>query len=139
MPSVDVELRALRILIADDQRMFAESLMAVLCADESVDVVGIAGNGRQAVELAVALQPDVILMDLKMPLMDGLEATKQIRAANIDSQILILTGTDAPVGSDDATRAGASGYLRKENGIDELRRVFLEAALLAAVLGARSP
>src|SRR5918912_577820 len=125
MPSVRVDERAVRLLIADDHRLFAESLMGVLSEDDRVDVVGIAENGRQAVDLAVELQPDVILMDLKMPVMDGLEATEQIRAADVDAQILILTGTDTPIGSEEAVRAGAGGYLRKEKGVEDLRRVFL--------------
>jgi DNA-binding NarL/FixJ family response regulator len=136
MPSAVSFGRAVRVLIADDHRLFAESLMTVLSEDERVDVVGIAADGREAVELAAELRPDVILMDLKMPVMDGLEATRQIRASGLSSQILILTGTETASGSDDAAEAGASAYLRKEVGVDELRRVFLEVASLAAVLGA---
>jgi DNA-binding NarL/FixJ family response regulator len=127
--------RAVRLLIADDQRLFSEALMTVLTEDERVDVVGIADNGAEAVELAEALQPDVILMDLNMPVMDGLEATRRIRKAGNDVQILILTGTETPVGSEDAAAAGASGFLRKEQGVEELRQVFVGVASLAAVLG----
>jgi DNA-binding NarL/FixJ family response regulator len=130
--------RAVRVLIADDHRLFAESLMTVLSQDERVDVVGIADDGREAVELAAELEPDVILMDLKMPVLDGFEATRRIRESDSEAQILILTGTDEEIGSEDATAAGASGYLRKEQGVDELRTVFLEVASLAAVLGASS-
>jgi DNA-binding NarL/FixJ family response regulator len=134
MPSPSAE-RAVRILIADDHRLFAESLMAVLSQDERVDVVGIAEDGQEAVELAAELQPDVILMDLKMPVIDGFEATRRIREAGLDTQILILTGTDQEIGSEDAAAAGASGYLRKESSVAELKGVFLEVASLAAVLG----
>jgi DNA-binding NarL/FixJ family response regulator len=123
-------------LIADDHRLFAESLMAVLGEDERIDVVGIAGNGQEAVDLARKLQPDVILMDLKMPVLDGFEATRQIRATDSRAQILILTGTDEKFGSEDVSAAGASGYLRKEQSVAELKDVFLEVASLAAVLGA---
>lgn len=136
MPSTPRYKRAVRILIADDHRLFAESLMALLSEDERVEVVGIANDGVEAVALAMDLKPDVILMDLRMPVMDGLEATRRIRDRGLGAQILILTGTDAAVGSDEAAEAGASGYLRKERGVEELRRVFLEAASLAAVLGA---
>jgi DNA-binding NarL/FixJ family response regulator len=136
VPSTPEHARAVRILIADDHRLFAESLMALLSEDDRVEVVGIANDGVEAVALAMDLKPDVILMDLRMPVMDGLEATRRIRDLGLDSQILILTGTDAAVGSDEAAEAGASGYLRKERGVEELRRVFLEAASLAAVLGA---
>jgi DNA-binding NarL/FixJ family response regulator len=138
MPSTPPYGRAVRILVVDDHRLFAESLMALLSEDDRVEVVGIATNGVEAVDLATELRPDVILMDLKMPVMDGLEATRRIRDRGISSQILILTGTDAPVDSEDATKAGASGYLRKERGVEELRSVFLEAASLAAVLGTSS-
>jgi DNA-binding NarL/FixJ family response regulator len=138
MPSTPPYGRAVRILVVDDHRLFAESLMALLSEDDRVEVVGIATNGAEAVDLATELRPDVILMDLKMPVMDGLEATRRIRDRGISSQILILTGTDAPVDSEDAAKAGASGYLRKERGVEELRSVFLEAASLAAVLGTSS-
>jgi DNA-binding NarL/FixJ family response regulator len=137
MPSPASE-RAVRILIADDHRLFAESLMTVLGEDDRVDVVGIAEDGQEAVELAAKLQPDVILMDLKMPVIDGFEATRRIREAALDTQILILTGTDEEIGSEDAAAAGASGYLRKESSVAELKEVFLEVASLAAVLGASS-
>jgi DNA-binding NarL/FixJ family response regulator len=110
--------------------------MAVLSEDERIDVVGIAGNGQEAVDLARKLQPDVILMDLKMPVLDGFEATRQIRATDSGAQILILTGTDEEIGSEDVSAAGANGYLRKEQSVAELKDVFLEVASLAAVLGA---
>jgi DNA-binding NarL/FixJ family response regulator len=124
-----------RILIADDHRLFGESLMMLLGEDERVDVVGLAGDGKEAAELAMELEPDVILMDLRMPVMDGLEATRRIRAAGSSARILILTGTDAEIGLEDAARAGASGYLRKEDSVEELRRVVFEVASLAAALG----
>lgn len=135
MPSTPSSGRGVRILIADDHLLFAESLMALLSEDDRVEVVGIAKNGADAVELAEQLEPDVILMDLMMPIMDGLEATRQIRKRGLNSQVLILTGTDAPMSSEAAAEAGASGYLRKEQSIEDLRSVFFEAASLAAVLG----
>jgi DNA-binding NarL/FixJ family response regulator len=136
MPSAPPNARAVRILIADDHRLFAESLMAVLSEDERIDVIGIAEDGQQAVDLATELRPDVILMDLKMPVVDGFEATRRIKAAGLDIQIFILTGTDQAIGSEDAVAAGASGFLRKEQSVAELKDVFLEVASLAAVLGA---
>ena len=127
---------AVRVLLVDDHRLFAESLMSVLSEDERVDVIGIAANGAEAVRLAEDLQPDVILMDLRMPVMDGLEATRRIREAGLQCQILLLTGTETPVGAEDAAAAGANAFLRKERGVEELRQVFLEVASLAALLGA---
>jgi DNA-binding NarL/FixJ family response regulator len=135
MPSTPPKQGAVRILIADDHRLFAESLMTVLSEDDRVDVVGIADNGQQAVELGLELQPDVILMDLKMPVLDGFEATRRLRDAGSEAQVLILTGTDEEIGSEEASIAGASGYMRKEQGVAELKQVFLEVASLAAVLG----
>ena len=96
--------------------------MTVLSEDERVEVVGIAVNGEEAVRLVTELEPDVILMDLKMPVMDGLEATRRIRATGLPGQILLLTGTQTPVGAQDATEAGATAFLRKERSVEELRR-----------------
>ena len=108
--------------------------MTVLSEDQRVEVVGIAANGEEAVKLAYELEPDVILMDLKMPVMDGLEATRRIRTG-LSAQILLLTGTETPIGAQDAKDAGANAFLRKERSVEELRQVFLEVASLAAVLG----
>src|SRR4029453_17798636 len=113
MPSAPPNARAVRILIADDHRLFAESLMAVLSEDDRVDVIGIAEDGRQAVDLATELRPDVILMDLKMPVLDGFEATRRIREAGLATQIFILTGTEAAIGSEDAAARGAAVYRGK--------------------------
>ena len=134
MPSWPSSGRAIRLLIADDHRLFAESLMTVLAEDDRVEVVGIAVNGQEAVDLAAEFEPDVILMDIKMPVMDGLEATRRIRETGLSVQILLLTGTDSPIGAEDAAAAGATAFLRKERGVDDLRQVFLEVASLAAAL-----
>lgn len=127
----------MRVLIADDHRLFANSLMSVLSEDERVEVVGIADNGAEAVKLADELRPDVILMDLRMPVMDGLEATRRIREAQPATQVLLLTGTDSPIETE-ATAAGAMAFLRKESGVEELRQVFFEVASLAAVVAHRA-
>ena len=124
-----------RVLIADDDQLFATSLMSVLCEDERVEVVGIAENGARAVELAAELEPDVILMDVLMPVMDGLEATRRIRLEYPAVQILIMTGTDAPI-EPEVTAAGATAFVRKESSLQELRQVFFEVASLAAALAA---
>jgi DNA-binding NarL/FixJ family response regulator len=127
----------LRVLIADDHRLFAESVMTLLSRDERIDVIGIASSGEEAVELATTLLPDVVLMDFRMPKLDGLEATRRIRSEGIPVQILLLTGTDE-LQADDALRAGADAFLRKEQGLEELRRVFFEVASLTTLLGKRS-
>lgn len=130
---------SLRVLIADDHLLFAESLMQLLSLDSRVDVVGIANNGEEAVALATALQPDVILMDVKMPVCDGIEAMGRLRDAGVRAQVMILTGTNDSVDAEEALRAGASAFFRKEEGIDELRKVFFEVASLTAVLGHSMP
>jgi DNA-binding NarL/FixJ family response regulator len=135
MPSTPPTERAVRILIADDHKLFAESLMTALSEDERVDVIGIVENGQEAVETALELRPDVILMDLRMPVVDGFDATRQLREAGSDARILILTGTDEPIGSENALAAGASGFIRKEQSLVELKHVLFEAAVLAALLG----
>jgi DNA-binding NarL/FixJ family response regulator len=138
MPSKPPNEGAFRILLADDHQLFAESLMTVLSEDERIDVIGIAANGEQVVELATQLQPDVILMDIKMPVIDGLEATRRIREKGLPTRILLLTGTDEPIGSEDATLAGANGFIRKERSVEELKEILLEVASLAAVLGTQT-
>ena len=135
MPSTPPTEGVVRILIADDHQLFAESLMTALGEDERVDVVGIAKNGQEAIETALELRPDVILMDLRMPVVDGFEATRRLREAGSDARIFILTGTADGVGSENALAAGASGFVRKEQSLVELKQVLFEAAVLAALLG----
>ena len=127
--------RAVRILIADDHKLFAESLMNALGEDDRIDVIGIAENGKEAVDTALELRPDVILMDLRMPVIDGFDATRRLREARSDARILILTGTDEAIGAENALAAGASGFIRKEQSLVELKHVLFEAVVLAALLG----
>jgi len=105
---------SIRVLIADDQLLFAEALAAALATDRRIEVVGIAANGQEAVHLSGLLKPDVILMDLQMPLLDGIEATRQIVGGDAPApRVLILTGSDEPEALQRARAAGASGYLTK--------------------------
>jgi DNA-binding NarL/FixJ family response regulator len=117
----------IRVLIADDHRLFAQALEAILATDERIDVVGHARDGRAAVELAFSLSPDLVLMDIDMPVMDGVEATRAIRAACPDVRVVALTSsTDL----DDARRirlVGASGFLRKDCPLTELVEAVLDA------------
>jgi DNA-binding NarL/FixJ family response regulator len=110
---------SIRVLLADDHRMLREGLRRSL-EDEGFDVVGEADNGAQAVQMADELQPDVILMDVSMPEMDGVEATRLIRAKDTPTRVLMLTmHADKDVLAD-AIRAGASGYLVKDCSTEEV-------------------
>ena len=118
---------SIRVLLADDHRMLREGLRRSL-DDEGFDVVGEADNGEQAVRMAAELTPDVILMDVSMPEMDGVEATRLIRATDSTSRILMLTmHADKDVLAD-AIRAGASGYLVKDCSTEEVAEAIRMAA-----------
>jgi two-component system, NarL family, response regulator DegU len=127
----------IRLLLADDHTMVRQSMRRSM-EDAGFDIVGEAGDGAEAVRLAGTLQPDVILMDVSMPVLDGVEATRQIRAAGADPgpQVVMLTmHADADVVRR-ALKAGAVGYLTKDSSIDEV----VEAVRLAATGdGAVSP
>ena len=103
----------IRVLIADDQALFARALEALLADDEEVEVVGYAKNGAEAVEFADAEHPDVILMDISMPLMDGLEATRELRSHGSDARVVMLTESDLRADTVRAKRAGADAYVPK--------------------------
>ena len=117
----------IRLLLADDHRMLREGLRRSM-VDEGFDVVGEADNGEEAVRLAGELQPDVVLMDVSMPEMDGVEATRRIRATDTKTRVIMLTmHADTEVLAD-ALRAGASGYLVKDCTIDEVADAVRMAA-----------
>src|SRR5689334_22802726 len=94
------------VLIADDHRLFAEALEAILAGEPEIEVVGRARNGEEAVQLALELKPDVILMDIAMPVVDGVEATKRIRASQEGACVLMLTGSNSRT---DIARAREAG------------------------------
>jgi DNA-binding NarL/FixJ family response regulator len=121
-------VKKLRVLIADDQTLFAEALRAVLTLDERLDVVGVAANGEQAVGMALELEPDVVLMDISMPILDGVEATKQLHELRPDARIVMVTGSDATSDVNRSRCAGASGYVTKDRIAAELVETILEVA-----------
>jgi DNA-binding NarL/FixJ family response regulator len=112
----------IRVLIADDQELVRTGFRVILNAEPDLEVVGEAGDGREAIEAAAALRPDVVLMDIRMPNLDGIEATRRIAAAPGSPRVLILTTFDLDEYVYEALRAGASGFLLKDAGADELLR-----------------
>ena len=118
----------IRVLIADDHQLFLDALEAILETDERLEVVGRALNGREAVDTARALAPDVVLMDISMPVMDGIDATREIRAESESACILMLTGSNATADIDRARRAGAVGYVTKDRIAAELIDAIVDAA-----------
>jgi DNA-binding NarL/FixJ family response regulator len=102
------------VLVADDEPLFVEMIQAMLSAEEGIEVIATAPNGRAAVRLAGDLEPDVILMDVSMPIMDGIDATARIRERDPHACVLILTGGTAPADVDRARKAGAAAYITKD-------------------------
>jgi DNA-binding NarL/FixJ family response regulator len=116
----------IRVVIADDHRLFAQALEAILATDDRIEVAGHAADGAEAVRLALSVEPDVILMDIAMPVMDGFQATKQIRKQNPAACILMLTGSNSRTDVDRAREAGAAGYVTKDRIAAELIDAILE-------------
>jgi DNA-binding NarL/FixJ family response regulator len=114
-----------RVLIVDDHRLFAEALTAILSVDDRIEVVGLASTGGDAVRRAVELEPDVVLMDISMPGVGGLEATRRILEERPGVRVLMLTGSDADQDVDAARTAGAAGYVTKDRIAAELIGVIL--------------
>jgi len=110
----------IRVLVADDERLFVEMVEALLAADPRIDVVAHAYNGREAVDRALAVDPDVTLMDIAMPQMDGIQAIAEIRARDPHACILVLTGGNNPADIAEARKAGAAAYLTKDRIAKEL-------------------
>jgi DNA-binding NarL/FixJ family response regulator len=103
-----------RVLLVDDQTLFRESLAVLLATQPDLTVVGEAADGAEALERAAALRPNVVLMDLRMPVLDGVVATRELRAAHPDVQVIALTTFDADADVFAALGAGAIGYLLKD-------------------------
>jgi len=121
-----------RVLIADDHRLFAEALAAMLASEERVSVVGCAGDGREAVELVRRLRPDVVLLDISMPVMDGFEAAQEIAREPDAPSVVMVTGSNAAQDVDRARRAGARAYLTK----DEIAATLVDS--IFGAVGAKS-
>jgi len=124
--------RIARVLIADDQTLFRSGLARLLDGDDRVSVVGEAVDGADAVKLALSLKPDVVLMDIKMPNLDGIEATRRIVSENPKIKVLMLTTFEADNHVIQSLKAGASGYVLKDS-----QAGAIVSSILAVVAGER--
>jgi DNA-binding NarL/FixJ family response regulator len=118
----------IRVLVVDDQALVREGLMTLLQVAAGIEPVAAAADGEQAVALAARHRPDVVLMDLRMPRLDGVEATRRIRAAQPETEIVVLTTHADDQSILGALQAGARGYLTKDAGIAEISRAIQAAA-----------
>lgn len=114
----------IRILLVDDGPLFREALQSLLASRPGIQIVGEAANGLEAIQQAAALRPDVVLMDVRMPHMDGVEATRRIRASYPECRVLLLTTFDDDEYVFDGLTAGASGYLLKDADSSDLVRAL---------------
>jgi DNA-binding NarL/FixJ family response regulator len=110
----------LRVLLVDDDPVFRELLAFVLGADVGAEIVGSAADGAKGVQLADELRPDIVVMDLLMPRMNGFEATKRIAATVPDARVLVVSSSTDPKDVERAGKAGAAGYLPKDRAVAEL-------------------
>jgi DNA-binding NarL/FixJ family response regulator len=125
---------SIRVLVADDQAVVREGLMTLLQIAAGIEPVAAAADGEEAVTLAARHRPHVVLMDLRMPRLDGVEATRQIRAAQPETEIVVLTTHADDQSILGALQAGARGYLTKDAGIAEITRAIQAAAAHQALL-----
>jgi DNA-binding NarL/FixJ family response regulator len=126
--------RSVRVLLVDDQALFREALATLLAVREDVEVVGEAGNGDEALRRAAELEPDVVLMDLRMPVLDGIAATRRLRVEQPDVKVIALTTFDDDEDVFAALRAGAVGYLLKDISSARLVEAVHAAACGESVL-----
>lgn len=132
---------AIRVLLVDDTRMFREGLRMVIKVEPDMTVVGVAGDGAEGLNLARQERPDVVLMDIRMPVMDGVEATRRLKAELPDTHVIMLTTFSDDEYIFDAIRAGAVGYLIKDMPVEDLisaiRAVYQGGALIPPAIAAR--
>ena len=118
----------IRVLLVDDQALFREGLRTLLAAQPGVEVVGEAANGEEALRLAATRRPDVVLMDLQMPVLDGVAATRRLRESSPGCQVIVLTTFDDDEYVFEGLRAGAVGYLLKDTSAQRLLEAIRAAA-----------
>jgi len=113
-------MEKIRVLLVDDQTMFRDGLKVLLRAEKDLEVIGEAGDGEEALQKAAELKPDVILMDLRMPVMDGATATRHLKSRHPECRVIVLTTFDEDAAVFDAMRSGAIGYLLKDAPTEKL-------------------
>ena len=111
---------SVRVLVVDDDPRFVSALLPLFDGDDRIVVVGTAGNGEQAVSRAILLRPDVVTMDLEMPVMDGVEATRRIRTTLPTTTVIVVSASEYPDRAQAAREAGAAAYLSKSRAVEEL-------------------
>jgi DNA-binding NarL/FixJ family response regulator len=129
---MSVATHPVRIVVVDDQALFRSGLARLLNEDERIEVVGQAEDGLTAVDVVAKVKPDVVLMDLKMPNLDGIEATRRILASNPSVKVLVLTSFDADTSIIQALKAGAAGYVLKDSQAEGI-----VSSILAVMSGER--
>jgi DNA-binding NarL/FixJ family response regulator len=120
-------MEKIRVLLADDHTVVRQGLRAILAAEEDIEIVGEAENGRQTIQLAKKLLPDVAIIDIAMPVLNGLEATRQITRSVPSTKVLILSSYSDDEYVQQLTEAGAAGYLVKQTAANELLKAIREA------------
>src|ERR1041385_4979272 len=120
-------MQKIKVLLADDHVVVRQGLRALLAAEEDIEIVGEADKGRQAVQLAAKLLPDVVVMDIAMPVLNGLEATRQITRNVPSAKVLVLSSYSDDEYVQQLTQAGAGGYLVKQTAATDLLKAIREA------------
>src|SRR5947209_4538055 len=120
-------MRKIRVLLADDHTVVRQGLRALLAAEEDIEIIGEAENGRQALQLVKKLLPDVVVMDIAMPVLNGVEATRQITRYVPSVKVLVLSTYSNDEYVEQLTEAGAAGYLVKQTAANELLKAIREA------------
>jgi DNA-binding NarL/FixJ family response regulator len=124
----DFRRTPVRVVVVDDHRLFVDALALLLNHDERLDVIGTAGDGRSAVELAVEQEAEVAVVDVRMPEIDGLETARRIRARRPETRVILVTGLDEPTLTEKAREAGAVALFTKGALQEELKEAILAAA-----------
>jgi len=117
-----------RVVIVDDQRLFVDALALLLGHDDRLEVIGTAGDGPTAIELAVTQQAEVAVIDVRMPEVDGLETARRLRTRSPETRVILVTGLDEPQLADEAKSAGAVALLKKGALHDQLKEAIVAAA-----------